>query len=66
MEKVTEFIKKNWVWVVIAVIVIVAVIIYLKRKSGTTGGTLLGRGNSVGVAHIPGQFGNEQGIRGLN
>jgi hypothetical protein len=38
MEKITEFIKKNWIWITIAVIVIIAVCIYLKRRKKAESG----------------------------
>jgi hypothetical protein len=47
-----EFLKKNWIWILVAVVVIVAVIMYFKKKPTGT----------LGRAFIPGTTGNTEAI----
>jgi hypothetical protein len=55
MEKVTEFLKKNWIWILVAVIIIVALLYFFKKPER------LGKA-TFGRAFTPGQVGNESAI----
>lgn len=52
-----EFIKKNWIWILVAVVIIVAIIYFKKKPAGT-----LGRGTELGRAFVPGSTGGEDAI----